>query len=257
MRTPTIFVAEPTAATPLNPVDVPDYFVRQHYLDFLDREPDESGFNFWTNQILDCAADAGCLERKRINVSAAYFQSIEFQQTGGLVDGLYRASFGRRPLYSEFIPETALVANAIVVGESDWAARMEANKQAFVEAWTQRAAFRASYDALSNREFVDALISHASGFNGDRDSLVAGLNEGTLSRAAALRQIVENDGFTRAKLNGMFVMMEYFGYLRRDPDAAGYQYWLDKLNAFDGNFEQAEMVRAFLVSSEYRARFPR
>jgi hypothetical protein len=55
----------------------------------------------------------------------------------------------------------------------------------------------------------------------------------------------------------MFVMMEYFGYLRRDPDEAGYQFWLDKLNLFGGNFEQAEMVKAFISSIEYRARFPR
>src|SRR5437016_8449540 len=28
-----------------------DYFVHQHYLDFLAREPDALGFNFWSNQI--------------------------------------------------------------------------------------------------------------------------------------------------------------------------------------------------------------
>jgi hypothetical protein len=76
-----------------------------------------------------------------------------------------------------------------------------------------------------------------------------------LTRAQALRQIVENDGFTSAKRNESFVMMQYFGYLRRDPDAAGYAFWLNKLNQFNGNFEQAEMVKAFLVSGEYRNRF--
>jgi hypothetical protein len=70
-----------------------------------------------------------------------------------------------------------------------------------------------------------------------------------------LRQVVENDGFARAKSNQKFVMMEYFGYLRRDPDEAGYQFWLNKLNQFAGNFEQADMVKAFLVSGEYRGRF--
>ena len=90
-----------------NPLDTPEYFVRQHYLDFLGREPDESGFNFWSDQILECGADAACVERRTINVSAAYFLSIEFQQTGGLVDGLYRASYGRRPHYAEFMPDAA------------------------------------------------------------------------------------------------------------------------------------------------------
>jgi subtilisin family serine protease len=251
------FVAATTATVSANPVDVSEYFVRQHYLDFLGREPDESGFNFWSDQILDCAADAACIERKRINVSAAYFLSIEFQQIGGLVDGLYRVSFDRRPFFAEFMPDTAGVSNGIVVGETDWPARLEANKHAFIEAWMQRAAFRAGYDGLGNSEFVDGLISHAAGFDGDRNALVSGLNQDTVSRAAVLRQVVENDGFARAKLNRMFVMMEYFGYLRRDPDDAGYRFWLDKLNGFGGNFEQAEMVKAFIVSSEYRARFPR
>jgi len=251
------FSASPLSGTPLNPVDVSEYFVRQHYLDFLGREPDEGGFNFWTDQILDCGADAACAERRRINVSAAYFLSIEFQGTGGLVDGLYRASYGRRPLFAEFMPDAAAVANGIVVGTTDWATRLEANKQAFVETWVQRSDFKAAYDGLSNSAFVDALIAHAPGFNGDRNSLVNGLNNGQLSRAAVLRSIVENDGFTRAKSNQMFVMMEYFGYLRRDPDEAGYQFWLDKLNLFGGNFEQAEMVKAFISSIEYRARFPR
>ncbi|MCA1602275.1 MAG: carboxypeptidase regulatory-like domain-containing protein, partial [Acidobacteria bacterium] len=78
----------------VNPLDTPEFYVRQHYLDFLGREPDEAGFNFWSDQILSCGGDNECVERRRENVSAAYFLSIEFQQTGGLVDGLNRASFG-------------------------------------------------------------------------------------------------------------------------------------------------------------------
>jgi hypothetical protein len=76
-----------------------------------------------------------------------------------------------------------------------------------------------------------------------------------LTRAGALRQVVENEGFVQAKSNQMFVMMEYFGYLRRDPDESGYAFWLNKLNQFGGNFEQAEMVKAFIRSGEYRQRF--
>jgi hypothetical protein len=252
-----VFTANLNSGAFSNPVDAPDYFVRQHYLDFLGREPDESGFTFWSNQMIECGGDSACAERRRINVSAAYFLSIEFQQTGGLVDGLYRASYGRRPMYAEFMPDTATVAHDVVVGRGGWPEQLEANKQAFVAAWIERAAFRQVYDGLANDAFVDTLISHtASGFNGDRQAMVSGLNGGTMTRAAVLRQIVENDGFVRAKSREMFVMMEYFGYLRRDPDASGYQFWLNKLNQFDGNFEQAEMVKAFIVSGEYRARFP-
>jgi hypothetical protein len=85
------------------------------------------------------------------------------------------------------------------------------------------------------------------GLNGSRDALVNGLSDGSLSRAAVLRILVENDGFVRAKTNEMLVMMEYFGYLRRDPDASGFAFWLNKLNQFNGNFERAEIVRAFIV----------
>ena len=250
------FTATADTVSSGNVIDTADYFVRQHYLDFLGREPDESGFTFWSDQILSCGADVTCAERRTINVSAAYFLSIEFQQTGGLVDGLYRASYGRRPMYAEFIPDTAIVGHDVVVGQADWAQTLEANKQAFVAAWIQRPDFRAAYDGLGNAAFVDTLIAHTeASFNGDRDTLVNALNAETITRAAVLRQVAENEGFTRAKTNQMFVMMEYFGYLRRDPDAGGYAFWLNKLNEFGGNFEQAEMVKAFIVSGEYRARF--
>ena len=251
------FTATPDTVSSGNVIDTADYFVRQHYLDFLGREPDESGFTFWSDQILSCGSDAVCRERRTINVSAAYFLSIEFQQTGGLVDGLYRASFNRRATYGEFMPDAAIVAHDVIVGRADWAQTLEANKQSFVAAWVERPAFRAVYDGLGNAAFVDTLIAHTgAGFNGDRDALVNALNGGT-TRAVVLRQVVENEGFTRAKANQMFVMMEYFGYLRREPDEEGYQFWLNKLNQFGGNFEQAEMVKAFIVSGEYRDRFPR
>ena len=240
-----------------NPLDSADYFVRQQYLDFLGREPDESGFNFWSDQILSCGTDAACIERRTINVSAAYFLSIEFQSTGGLVDGLYRASFGRAPQYAEFMPDTHTVAEGVIVGRDNWAQQLEANKQSFVDSWMQRAEFHAAYDQLSNAGFVDTLLAHTGvAFTAtERDAWVNGLSSGTQTRAQVLRGIVENERFVAAKQNEMFVMMEYFGYLRRDPDASGYQFWLNKLNEFGGNFEQAEMVKAFLVSGEYRGRF--
>jgi hypothetical protein len=252
-----VFTATRDAVSSGNAIDTADYFVRQHYLDFLGREPDESGFNFWSDQILSCGSEVGCRERRTVNVSAAYFLSIEFQQTGGLVDGLYRASYGRAPRYAEFMPDVAVVARDVVVGRANWAQTLEANKQAFVAAWMERSDFRAAYDGLANAEYVDSLISHIAGFNGDRSALVNGLQSGSLTRGAVLRQIVENEGFVHAKHNEMFVMMEYFGYLRRDPDQDGYNFWLNKLNQFGGNFEQAEMVKAFIVSGEYRERFSR
>jgi len=240
-----------------NPLDTPEFFARQHYLDFLGREPDAAGFNFWSDQMLECGSDLACLERRRINVSAAYFLSIEFQQTGGLVDGLYRASFGRRPLYAEFAPDASAIGAELIVGRNGWQQQLERNKQAFIEAWVQRPAFFAAYSNLSNDEYVAQLIAHTkvSYSIAQRDNLVAGLGNATLTRSAVLRRIVEDQRFISARRNETFVMMQYFGYLRRDPDPAGYQFWLNKLNEFDGDFERAEMVKAFLNSAEYRSRF--
>jgi len=111
---------------------------------------------------------------------------------------------------------------------------------------------------MSNETYVAALIAN-TGVNftaAERNTLVSGLGGG-MTRATALRAVAENAAFVNAKRNQAFVMMEYFGYLRRDPDAQGYDFWLNKLTSFNGNFEQAEMVRAFIVSGEYRQRFPR
>ena len=258
-NTDAVFTADADAVIRGNPLDSVEYFVRQHYLDFLGREPDEAGFNFWSDQILECGADQNCIEHRRENVSAAYFLSIEFQQTGGLVDGMYRASYGVRPTYGAFMPDTRTVGMGVVVGQEGWQARLQANKEAFANAWVNRAAFHQKYDGMDNSLFVDTLIQHTgvTFTSGERAALVSGLGTGTITRGDALRSIAENQTFVNAKRNEAFVMMEYFGYLRRDPDSGGYQFWLNKLNEFDGNFEQAEMVKSFIVSSEYRDRFPR
>ena len=206
---------------------------------------------------MSCGGDADCRERRTINTSAAYFLSIEFQGTGVLVDSFYRASYGRRPMFAEFMPDTATVARNVVVGNADWAQTLDANKRAFADSWVQRAEFQSAYGGLSNEGYVEALISHTGvDFSqGERSSFVNALNGGTSTRAEVLRQIAENERFVSAKRNEAFVMMQYFGYLRRDPDASGFAFWLSKLNQFNGNFEQAEMVKSFLVSGEYRQRF--
>jgi hypothetical protein len=243
----------------VNPLDTPEYFVRQHYIDFLGREPDEAGFNFWSDRILSCDGDQLCIGRKRENVSAAYFLSIEFQKTGGLVAGLYRASYGVAPQYSAFMPDARMVGNGVRVGSDGWEALLQSNTEAFVNSFVNRPAFHQMYDGMADSLFVDTLISHTgvSFTAAERNALVGGLGTGQMTRAEALRSIAENSRFVNAKFNETFVMMEYMGYLRRDPDAGGYGFWLNKLNEFDGNFEQAEMVKAFIVSGEYLQRFSR
>ena len=51
--------------------------------------------------------------------------------------------------------------------------------------------------------------------------------------------------------------MQYFGYLRRDPDQGGYDFWLNILKNKLSNDSSGyrAMVCAFLTSTEYQLRF--
>jgi CSLREA domain-containing protein len=240
-----------------SPIDQTEFFVRQHYLDFLGREADAPGLAFWINNIESCGTNAGCRDAKRVDTSAAFFLSIEFQQTGFVVHRFYRASFARPPKFSEYLPDLTVVREGVVVGEPDALDRLELNKRLFAEQWVNRAAFKQAYDKLNEMQYVDALAAN-TGITLDeeqRTALIVGLLTRRETRAGVLLKIVENEDFARREFNPAFVRMEYFGYLRRDPDEAGFQFWLAKLERFGGDFHKAEMVRAFLSSIEYRARF--
>lgn len=413
-----------------NPIDDASFFVRQHYLDFLNREPDAAGLTFWTNQITSCGADAACREIRRINVSAAFFLSIEFQKTGIEAYMTHKAAFGTlaagfQPptvpvLYGTFERDTQALQKDFVFGQPGADAILEGNLQAYFNDFVTRPEFVNKYPAsLTNAQYVDNLLAtaglspsnfvvnltnaqenpptnptvsggarrpasfgtatfsingaetamtftatinnldftgsqtsdtndnlvaahihagptvsptvngpvvwgffgtpfndnnpndvvntpFASGVGGTisgkwdapegngttfaaqlsnlkegrayinfhtvqfpggeirgnfpamtafRDSLVAGLNGGTETRATVLRKVAENVDLNQREFNAAFVLMEYFGYLRRDADTAGYNFWLNKLNAFGGNFVNSDMVKAFITSSEYRQRF--
>jgi len=247
-----------------NPIDNAQFFVHQHYVDFLNREPDQSGLSFWTHQISDCGSDQQCIGDKRINVSAAYFLSTEFQQTGYLVYRLYKASYGRMLRFQEFLPDTQEIGQGVVVGQTGWEQQLETNKVTFVNGFVSRTAFLAQYPmTLTPAQYVDALNANTgtSLTQGQRDALVNGLTTGAETRATVLRKIAENQTFTNNEFNRAFVLMQYFGYLRRSPDDPpdnnldGLNFWLNKLNRFNGDYIAAQMVLAFISSKEYRQRF--
>jgi hypothetical protein len=261
----------PASCASINPIDCTEFFVRQHYSDFLNREPDTPGLTFWTNEINSCGGDAQCVEVKRINVSAAFYLSIEFQRTGYLVYKTYGAAFGTTRIAStvpltrsEFLPDVESVAQGVVVGATGWKEQLEANQAAYINEFVTRPAFVATYPAtMTNAEYVDALNANAGGVlsTAERNQLVIDLTTGAKTRAQVLRAVAEDAEFTTAHFNRAFVLMQYFTYLRRNPndapdmDFGGYNFWLAKLDQFNGNFIQAEMVKAFLVSIEYRQRF--
>ncbi|HMG74925.1 MAG TPA: TIGR03118 family protein [Pyrinomonadaceae bacterium] len=413
----TLKITDNDAVAPTtNPIDDATFFVRQQYLDFLNREPDAAGLAFWVNQITSCGADASCISLRRTNVSAAFFLSIEFQKTGMLSYLTNKAAFNAVPLYGVFEKDTQALQKDLTFGTPGFDAQLEANKVAYFNDFVARPDFIAQYpSSLTNAQYVDALLANAGispgrfvvnltntqevpptvptgrpgsygvatfslnaaqdamtftatvnnidftgaqsantndnlaaahvhagptvapGVNGPvvwgffgapfndttpndvvntpfaagvggtisgkwdapegnattlaaqlsnilagrayinfhttqfgggevrgnfpantqafRDSLVSGLTAATETRTTVLRKIAESQQFSDTEFNRAFVLMEYFGYLRRDSDQAGFAFWFDKLNTFQGNFLNADMVKAFITSSEYRQRF--
>lgn len=261
-----------------NPIDDAQTLVRQHYLDFLNREPDQSGWSFWTNDITSCGNNSSCVAVHRVNVSAAFFLSIEFQQTGYLVERIYKAAYGDAsgassfsgtlavPVvrFNEFIADTQQIGQGVIVNQGNWQQQLEDNKDAFTAAFVQRQRFATAFPlSMTPTQFVDTLNSNAGNalLLVDRNQLISDLSNGAKTRAQVLRAVAENPNLANAEFNRAFVLMQYFGYLRRNPndapdsDYSGYDFWLQKLNQFDGNYINAEMVKAFINSTEYRARF--
>jgi hypothetical protein len=233
--------------------------VRQHYYDFLNRLPDDGGLAYWTERISGNSAndpppcpsgDAACVQQRRTAVSAAFFIEAEFQETGNFVYRFYKSSLGRRPSFAEFMPDRS----RILVGPN-----LEQSKQAFASAWVERAAFVQKYPkGLTGTQFIDALLQTVHNSSGvdltsERAALINDYNANQ-SRARIVRMVADHPAFAEAEYNPSFVLMQYFGYLRRDPEEGGYQFWLDVLNnRVPGNYRS--MVCAFITSKEYQERF--
>jgi hypothetical protein len=217
---------------------------------------------------------------RRINVSASFFLSIEFQDTGYLVERIYKAAYGDASAGStfpaphqlnvpvvrlnEFLADTQEIGKGVIVGVGNWQQQIENNKQAFTAAFVQRSRFTTAFpSSMPAAQFVDTLNANAGNplSQAERDQLVNDLSTGAKTRAQALRTVAEIQALKDAEFNRAFVLMQYFGYLRRNPndpqdsDYTGYDFWLTKLNQFNGNYINAEMVKAFLTSIEYRQRF--
>ncbi len=253
-----------------NPVDDAQFFVRQHYRDFLNREPDPAGLAFWSNQIIACGSDSACVEDRRVNVSAAFFLSIEFQQTGFLVHRAYKAAFAQPPQFlNQFLLDARTISQGVVVDTPGWQLLLENNKTAFLKGFVERFDFTSQYPlSLTPTEFVN-LLNTKAGNPLAAEAIAAAIAEfsgaptsaDAAARARVLRLTAESSTLTQRELSPAFVLMQYFGYLQRNPSdppdtsLEGYNFWLTKLNEFGGDFHRAQMVKSFLVSVEYRNRF--
>jgi hypothetical protein len=233
------------AARP-NPIDDTRFFIAQQYADFLKRDPDPVGNRGWQDILNNCAAgDTRC---DRIEVSAGFFRSSEFQERGYFTYRFYSVALGRKPDYAEFIPDLAKVSGFLTDQEK------EANKAAFADEFVQRAAFRNKYDSQATpAAYVDALLQTAGLSNHpSHDGWIAGLQNGTLTRARVLRELAESAESYDKFYTEAFVVMQYFGYLHRDPDKF-YLDWIVIMNQDRLNYRN--MVNGFMNSAEYRQRF--
>jgi hypothetical protein len=237
-------------------IDDADFFVQQHYIDFLNRMPDPPGFQGWLATLNTCtpAGDPSC---DRIHVSGSFFLSDEFAQRGYFVFRFYPVSFpgqagsdpngfGHKPDFTQFMPDLRSVSGFLTP------AQLEAAKVAFVNSFVARPAFVAKYNSLNNTQFVDTLLNTAGVTLSSRQAMIDGLNNSTLTRAVVLRQIAESAEVYARYYNEAFVVMQYFGYLRRDPDGL-YLVWIDVLNANPA--DSRHMIDGFMNSTEYRGRF--
>jgi hypothetical protein len=273
-------IADNLTPSGFNPIDTTSFFVPIHYLDFLNRLPDSAGLAFWSNEIAVCGSNQQCIQAKRINVSAAFYLSIEFQNTGYLVERLYKTAYGDGTGTStlggphqidvpivrllDFLHDTQEIGENVVVNQVGWEAVLENHKQALVADFVLRSRFTTAYPTtMTQAQFVDAMNANADGSlsTAERNQLVSELTAGTKNRAQVLRAVAEDQDLQATEFNRAFVMMQYFGYLRRNPndaqdtDYTGYDFWLTKLEQFGGSYQDAEMVKSFIDSIEYRQRF--
>jgi hypothetical protein len=268
-NTVTVTIKDNDNGTAPNPVDSSAFFVRQQYLDFLGREPDINGFNFWFNNIESCGSDQNCRAVKRVDTSAAFFLSIEFQETGFYVLRVQRVAFSKRSdlqsarvIYTDFIRDSRQVDQGVIIGQPGASALLDQNKTAYalqVVNSPQFTVHESSPTAYVNDLYENASVTPTSA---EKQNAIVAFGIGDAAgRAAALRAVADSDSVRQAEFNSAFVLMEYFGYLRRNPTDApdnnddGYQFWLTKLTSAGGDFRQAEMVKAFITSAEYRQRF--
>jgi hypothetical protein len=268
-----------------NPAEEADFFVRQAYFDFLSRVPDAGGFAFWQNEITQCQSNVQCLRNKRVDVSNAFFYEQEFQQTAAYVLRLYSAAYGNNQPFPNPNPnpgfpneEKKLPSYAVFVSDRArviGGANLAQKQQDLANLFVTRAEFSAKYplSLATADQFVDAVLAtvlNDLGVNlqSQRTNLINLYNaQGSQNagRAQVLYRLADdnasnpivNQPLIDAEYNRTFVLGQYFGYLRRNPDIPGFIFWLGQVNgaALRDVPKQHAMVCSFITSAEYQFRF--
>ena len=260
-------------STATNPFHTNSFFVRQQYIDFLFREPDTGGFNDWLNVLNNCAPNQGGLGSDpacdRVHVSSGFFRSTEFGERGYFAYRFYHGPLGRRPNFAEFVPDMRRLSGFLTPAEQ------EAARAAFVSDFMQKPEFVSIYAGLTNAANAAQFIAKLEEKSGvtlpattttlpgqppqfGRQELINKMASGEFTAAQTLRAFIEQKVVFDAFFFRAFVAMQYFGYLLRDPEEAGYNDWVDVLTNGRGNIPAGDfrhLIFGFVWSVEYRQRF--
>jgi hypothetical protein len=222
-----------------------DFFIQQHYIDFLGRMPEPAGFQFWLNIMNNCSSLTNNPQCDRTFVSSRFFMSDEFQERGYFAYRLYDAIIGRLAHYNEFIEDVRRLNGPQTVAEQ------VKNKEQYVRDFMGRAEFQALYSqSLSAEAFINALSAKAGVNPANKATLIQTAGQ---DKALALKAFIETPEVANKFYDRGFIAMQYYGYLRREPEAAGFQFWQNKM--IETNHDYYFMVGGFINSDEYKLRF--
>ena len=236
-----------------NPLEDPRFFVRQNYHDFLEREPDATGWDYWTGQIREaCGVDVDCLSRRRVEVGGAFALSDEFLETGGFILRLQYLSDPNFNLREDFFQlkslRSRLLSNETLEGGKLELGRLLTRRNEFVNRYPP---------SLNNPQLLASLLNFVAKRTGvlfsepEQGYLLNDLNAG--GKALLLINLANHPRIKTALANRVFVAMHYFGYLGRNAEAPGFNYWLNVLNQNPNR--KLAVTCAFITSAEYQKFF--
>ena len=243
------------ASTFANPVDDFRFFVTQQYTDLTGREPDSAMLDKLTAQLSGCNSRSDCLRMRRIEISTNLLVENELPATGVFLYGLYSAALGRQPRYAELETDRALI-----LGQKS---ELEAMRLALTTAFMERGEFKRRFPAtMKPSDFVDSLLATIVQTTGvdlasERSLLIGLLDDSANGRAAVLTRLASDQRVVDANYNHALVLFQYFTYLRRNPDEAAYNAWVNTLKSKPLRDPDAarSLVCNFLNSTEYQNRF--
>jgi hypothetical protein len=241
--------------TVTNPLDDHRFFVAQHYADLTGQEPDQATIEKLRAQLSLCGSRSECLKSRRLDLSTSLLVQNELPTSGLFLHGLYTVGLGRRPHFNEYERDR----NTIV----SHTAEVTDGRMALALSFVQRAEFERKYPlSMKATEYVDQVLAAIAqntllDLKSERESLLALFDGTNAGRAAILDHAISQQRMADAQYNQAFVMVQYFSYLRRDPDDSGLNFWVGVLKnkPLRDSDSARSMVCAFLTSAEYQNRF--